>query len=98
MSAISVNATVRAADGLLACDVDDEAILLNVRTGTYYGLDAVGQRVWQLLQQPQTVASLRDVLVGEFDVDADRCERDLMSLLAGLAGEQLIDVTDARAV
>ena len=97
MRTISLQSTVAAASDAVSCDLDAEAIILSVRTGTYYGLDAVGHRVWQLLQQPRTVMALRDVVLTEFEVGAERCERELLLLLEDLEHNQLVEVRDADA-
>jgi coenzyme PQQ synthesis protein D (PqqD) len=94
---LSLQSTITATTDLVSCALDEEAVLLNVRTGTYYGLDAVGHRIWQLVQQPRTVESVRDVVLDEFDVAADRCERELLSLIVDLERHQLIQVSDAVA-
>jgi hypothetical protein len=60
----------------------------------YYGLDAVGARVWSLIQQPRTVQSVREALLSEYDVEPDRCERDLLALLNQFLAEGLIEVRD----
>jgi hypothetical protein len=59
-------------------------------------LDAVGARVWSLIQKPRTVGELRDVLVSEYEVEPDLCERDLIELLQGLADEGLVEVSDGK--
>ena len=42
-------------------ELSGETVLLNLESGVYYGLDAVGTRVWQLLMQGRTIAErLRD--------------------------------------
>src|SRR2546430_17686461 len=63
----------------------------------YYSLDAVGSRIWALLQSPRSVREIRDTLLAEYDVPAERCERDLLGLLQALAAEQLIEVQDEAA-
>src|SRR2546430_12237463 len=44
----------------------------------YYSLDAVGSRIWALVQSPRSVREIRDTLLAEYDVPAERCERDLL--------------------
>ena len=90
--ALSVETVVRAARTQVACSLGDEVMILNLEDGVYYGLDAVGARVWELLQAPRTVAQIRDVLVSEFEVEADRCELDLFGLLRELHGVRLVEV------
>ncbi len=85
---------VRSADQASA-DLGGEAALLNLQDGVYYSLDAVGARVWELIEEPRTVRDVRDTLLDEYDVDAARCERDLIALLKELAEHGLIDVVDA---
>jgi len=72
--------------------LDGEAAILNLKTGLYYSLDPVGAAIWKLIGQPLTLASIRDAVLAEYDVDAGRCERDLLELLETLAAEGLIEV------
>jgi hypothetical protein len=86
---------VVAAQDQVSCDLDGEAAILNLASGVYYGLDATGARVWNLVQTPRTVNEIRDALLKEYDVEAERCERDLLALLGDLAAAGLIEVRDA---
>ena len=70
-----------------------EAAILNLKNGIYYGLDPVGSRVWNLLQQPRSVAEIRDILSTEYDVDVARLETDLRDLLTQLADNQLVEIS-----
>jgi hypothetical protein len=67
-----------------------EAVILGLRDGVYYGLDAVGARVWALLAEPRRVPELVDAIVAEFDVTREECERDLLALLDQLAARNLV--------
>lgn len=78
-----------------SCELGGEAVLLDLTTGVYYGLDPVGTHVWRLLQQSRTVAELRDLVVDEFDVEAERCEGDLAAFLASLDAHGLLRSGDA---
>lgn len=78
-----------------SCELGGEAVLLDLLSGVYYGLDPVGARIWQLLQQPRTVAELRDLIVAEFDVAAERCEIDLVAFIASLNAHGLLRSFDA---
>jgi len=40
-------------------DLQGELVLLNLRTGVYFGLDAVGSRIWQLIEDRR---SSRDIV------------------------------------
>ena len=90
--AISNGSTVVAVSEQVSCDLEGEAAILNLRQGVYYGLDAVGARIWGLIQEPRAVHQIRDTLLEEYDVEPDRCEQDLLALLRRLAEEGLVEV------
>lgn len=93
-STVSADSTVVAAEGQVSSDLGDEVAILDFRAGMYYGLDAVGSRVWQLVQEPKRVSEIRDTLLEEYEVDPERCDRDLIGLLQRLAEEGLVEVRD----
>lgn len=90
---IPESAVIVVAEGVLASDFGAEQVILNLRDGVYYGLEDAGARIWQLLQRPTTVPAMRDALVEEYDVDPERCERDVIALIADLAGRGLVTIT-----
>lgn len=93
-SQISSSSTVVAASGQVSSDLGEEVAILDLRAGTYYGLDAVGARVWELIQEPKRVTEVRDVMLDEYEVEPEQCERDLLSLLQELADKGLVEVRD----
>lgn len=91
---ITLSSTVVAGPGQVSSNVEGETVILELDRGTYYGLDAVGARVWSLIQEPRSVASVRDALVEEYDVDPARCEADVLALLAQLEETGLVEVVE----
>lgn len=91
------NSIIVAAKEQISSDLGGEAVILNLKTGVYHGLDAVGARIWNLLQEPRTIDDIRDTLLEEYEVEPDRCECDLLILLQQLADSELIEVTNATA-
>jgi hypothetical protein len=71
---------------------DGHLVILNLRNGGYYGLNSVGGRILQLIQDPMTVGELQARLMTEYEVDADSCRSDLVALLEQLAAHQLIAI------
>lgn len=71
--------------------LETETVLLDVPSGLYYSLDAVGGRMWQLLVQHQGDLGLvlRDV-VAEYEVDEGRARADLEALLARFRASGLV--------
>jgi hypothetical protein len=92
---LSNTSIVVASPDQVSSDLAGEIVMLNLKNGTYYGLDEVGARIWSLIQEPQPVAAIRDTILGEYDVEPERCEHDLLALLGELEGAGLIEVHDA---
>ncbi|WP_163560689.1 PqqD family peptide modification chaperone [Halomonas sp. NO4] len=76
----------------LASRVDDELVLFSAENGMYYGTQAVGERIWSLVERECTVAELCERLMAEFDVPRVTCEREVMDFLESLHQEALIVV------
>ncbi len=91
---LSRRSVVVAARDQVSCDLAGEAAILNIKNGVYYGLDPVGARIWKLIQQPRSVDEVREALVEEYEVEPERCEQDLITLLEKLLAEGLIEVKD----
>ena len=92
-----LDTVVAARADVLSSDVANEMLLLSLERGHYFGLDPVGAHIWRQLQAPRTVTQLRDAVMERFDVDAERCESDLMVLLEQLLEQGLIDVAAPEA-
>ena len=88
---------VTVADDVVIREMADEAILLNLATGTYFGLDAVGVRCWQLLAEHGSTERTVPHLLAEFDVDEGQLRQDLDALVARLIAARLLLAADAPA-
>jgi hypothetical protein len=91
---LSTTSVVVAAQDQVSSDLGGEVAILNLKNGVYYGLDEVGARIWNLIQEPKAVHEIRDVLLDEYQVEIERCERDLLTLLEELVAENLVQVRD----
>jgi hypothetical protein len=89
---------VSASKDLVSSKISGEGVILNLRSGIYYGLDEVGNRIWELIQTPRSVKEVQATLLDEYDVMPEQCEQDILSLLQVLADEDLIHVESANAV
>ncbi|MGZ4869902.1 MAG: PqqD family peptide modification chaperone [Halobacteriota archaeon] len=92
---ITLDTTVVAAKDQVSADLGDEAMILNLDDGVYYTLDAVGARIWKLVQEPRWVYDVRDTLLAEYEADAERCEKALITFLTALARRGLLVIIDA---
>jgi hypothetical protein len=73
-------------------DLDGEAVILELGSGTYSGLNAVGTRIWHLIQQHGRLKTVFEELCREYDAAPDVLEKDLLELVARLAEARLGEV------
>ncbi|MEL6441763.1 MAG: PqqD family protein [Cyanobacteria bacterium J06621_8] len=74
----------------LYSEVADEAVILDIDSGVYYGLNSVGVDVWQWLQQPRTEAQIIDRLLAEYDVSREQANLDIRAILEEMLSAGLI--------
>ena len=91
-SLLSENSVITAAKEQVSSELVGEAVILNLKSGVYYGLNEVGNRTWNLIQKPKTVKGIKNTLLAEYEVEPESCEHDLMALLQDMAAAGLIDV------
>ncbi|HEX7468033.1 MAG TPA: PqqD family peptide modification chaperone [Methanobacterium sp.] len=89
---ISSNSTVVVAKNVISCDLVGELALLNLKDGVYYVLDAQGAGIWNLIQKPNTLKDVLEVLLKEYDVDKEQCRQDLMELIQELVDKGLVEI------
>jgi hypothetical protein len=70
--------------------VGDEAVILNLKTSLYLGLNPVGTRMWMTLTGAESIQEAFEALQMEYDVPADQLSRDLEEFLARLNEYALI--------
>jgi hypothetical protein len=75
-------------------NLDGEAVLLNLQSGKYFGLDPVGTRVWNLLVEYGTLPTTYQTLLEEYEVDAERLQSDLLALVDQLNAHGLIRLNE----
>lgn len=94
---ISQQSIVLAIKDQATCDLQGEAVILHIDSGVYYGLNSVGAYIWSLIQQPRSVQEVLRIVKNEYEVDPQRCESEVMSLLQELLEAGLIYVEAATS-
>ena len=72
--------------------LDDEAVLLDLKSGTYFGLNDVGARAWHLIVEHGVLSRVLDGLLQEYAAEREVIERDLLELGRELVSRQLAEV------
>jgi len=77
-------------DDAMESPVGEETVILHLGNGTYYGLDAVGTRVWALLKDGVAPADMCRRLSEEYDVPLETVEADARTFLGDLEAQGML--------
>ena len=75
---------------VMARQVGDETVILDLAGGTYFGLDPIGARIWQLIGEGKALGEVCEALLAEYEVSRHQLEGDMERLLQELGGKGLI--------
>lgn len=82
---------------VLSKHLQDETVLLDLASGTYFGLNEVGAAIWGWLKEQPTVSQLHQAVVDTFEVDAEVARADLEPLLESMLERGLIEKCSASS-
>lgn len=84
-------------DAFITSPMDKELAMMSMESNAYFGLDAIGRAIWEMLERPMTVNALCDGLLERFEVEPEQCLADVLPFLEELRGENMIQVGNARS-
>jgi hypothetical protein len=74
----------------MQAELGDELVALDPHAGECFGFNSVAASVWRHLDQPRSFEDLRDALLDEYEVEAERCTSELRELLGDLLSKGLV--------
>lgn len=76
--------------GIITADLNGETVMMDIATGQYYNLGEVGGRIWEILEKTMSRDALVDLLIKEYDVSREQCEKDIEPFLEQLLNSGLM--------
>ena len=76
--------TIEISSEVLTQELDGETVILDLKSESYFGLDEVGTRIWQLIQEQEDIQTITATMLNEYDVKEEQLEKDIQSLLTQL--------------
>jgi hypothetical protein len=78
---------------VLSRQLDGEAVLLDLQSGTYFGLNEIGAFVWDLVSAGKTVGEIRNGVLDAYEVEPEVVDADLERLIDDLRRRGLVDLS-----
>lgn len=90
MTEITIDSRVTLSPDVLFQELQGDAVLLDMKSGVYFGLDRIGTRMWQLMGEPKPLSAVVEAVMNEFEVSQSRCTEDVLDLAKKLAEQGLL--------
>lgn len=93
-STITSYSIVRRSPDHVATDMAGETVVLDMKSGMYYGMQEVGALIWNFLVEARTFLEIREAVLEEYQIDADSCDRDIVTFLGAMETAGLVEITN----
>lgn len=75
-----------------AADLGTDLAVLQLDTSVYYTLSGSARWIWEMLQEPTSVADIVGRLRERYEVEPERCRDEVLALLEQLVAEGLVEI------
>jgi len=89
---LSTDSVITVQPDVVSREVQGEEVILDLTSGTYFGLNEVGTRIWTLLKGKSSLKKVIRTIEQEFDVDPAAAEKDTLNLVEKLASKKLVRI------
>ena len=96
MTALSLEDRLAPTDQVVVRELSGESVLLDLKSGIYFGLNGVGTRAWALLAQGGSLRNVHETLADEYDAPAAIIEGELLRFARELCQHGLCRVDEPR--
>ncbi len=93
---MNLNQTVVLSPEVISQEVSGETVLLDLNSENYFGLDEVGTRIWQLIQETGELQAVYDTLLAEYEVAPEQLLQDLEKLLTDIQAAGLVTLSPGQ--
>ena len=97
MNTLTTSSVVRQAGDVFSANIDAELVMMRLESNGYFGLDAIGRGIWELLAEPRSVSAICAALVAEYDVAPAACAADVLHFLNELVAYGVVAVENPHA-
>ena len=75
---------------LIGADMDGEMVMMSINKGAYYGINNIGSRIWNLLENEMTALEIINNICDTYEVEIKQAHKDTMAFLNNLLEHDLV--------
>ena len=87
---MNLNTRLEVSSSVVTREIGGEMVLMDLESGTYFGLDAIGGRAWQGFEDGLTIKQLCEQIEDEFEVSPEQFREDMLALARNLLEQKLV--------
>ena len=87
---ISLDSIVSYRQDIDTTDIDGDKVMMDLEKGQYFALNSVASRIWEEIKSPVKLSSVVDILLQEYEVDRETCEKSVIEFVEGLNNAGLL--------
>ena len=88
----SLDTSVHIPKDVVFRELDGEAVILNLESGMYFGLDAIGTRIWRLVEEHGSLRAVWEAMQREFEAPGEALRSDLLTFIDELSAKGLVNL------
>ena len=89
---LEANSRIQRHPNIVFSEIDGETVMMDSRFEKYFGMQAIGTRIWQLLEEETNLEAVCTQLTAEFDVDMQRCMEDAQPFVEELFEQDMVQL------
>jgi len=87
---MNLDTQLEVSSSVVTREIGGEMVLMDLESGTYFGLDAIGGRAWKALEDGLTIKELCEQIENEFEVSPEQIREDMLALARNLLEHKLV--------
>ena len=91
---MNLNQSITLSPKVISQEVSGETVILDLESECFFGLDAVGTRIWDLIRDDVDLLSIYNTLLDEYEVEEAQLQADLEALLADACERGLLSLQE----
>lgn len=94
MNNLSINSIVqRKDDHLIVSELDNEMVMMDLKSGSYLSLNPTGCIIWNMIEEPIGINEIIEKLTNKFSVDYLTCTEETIKFLNSLAEKKALRIS-----
>ena len=89
---IQLDAILTRNEDIFSGQIDDELVMVSIDSGSYYVLNSTALRIWELLESPNSIAGICDILLEEYEIDPLPLQTEVIKFVEILREKQIIKI------